>query len=74
MKGGVTMKVTIFVRIIGQIDSKKLYDEISHYGINVTDCGDYTLVYGKCWLETASRIFYHCSLYGDTMTELTHNK
>ena len=54
------MKVTIFVRIIGQIDSKKLYDEISHYGINVTDCGDYTLVYGKCWLETASRIFYHC--------------
>ena len=68
------MKVTIFVRIIGQIDSKKLYDEISHYGINVTDCDDYTLVYGKCWLETASRILYHCSLYGVTMTELTHNK
>lgn len=68
------MKVTIFVRIIGQIDSKKLYDEISHYGINVTDCGDYTLVYGDCYLETASRIFYHCSLYGDTMTEAAHNK
>lgn len=68
------MKVTIFVRIIGQIDSKKLYDEISHYGINVTDCGDYTLVYGKYWLETASRIFYHFSLYCDTMTEITHVK
>ena len=68
------MKVTIFVRIIGQIDSKKLYDEISHCDINVTDCGDYTLVYGDCYLETASRIFYHCSLYGDTMTELAHNK
>lgn len=68
------MKVTIFVRIIGHIDSKKLYDEISHYGINVTDCIDYTLVYGDVYLETASRIFYHCSLYGDTLSELTHKK
>jgi hypothetical protein len=68
------MKVTIFVRIIGAIDSRKLYDEISHYGINVTDCGDYTLVYGDVYLETASRVFYHCSLYGQTITELTHDK
>jgi hypothetical protein len=68
------MKVTIFVRIIGAIDSRKLYDEIGHYGINVTDCGDYTLVYGDVYLETASRVFYHCSLYGQTITELTHDK
>ena len=68
------MKVTIFVRIIGKIDSKKLYDEISHYGISVTDCIDYTLVYGDVYLETASRIFYHCALYGDIMAEVTHNK
>lgn len=74
MKGGADMKVTIFVRIIGAIDSRKLYDEISHYGINVTDCGNYTLVYGDVYLETASRVFYHCSLYGQTVTELTHNK
>jgi hypothetical protein len=26
------------------------------------------------YLKTASRIFYHCSLYGETMTELTHCK
>lgn len=68
------MRVTIFVRIIGRIDSKKLYNEIEHFGINVTDCGEYTLVYGDVWLETASRVFYHCSLYGNTMTELTHCK
>ena len=68
------MKVTIFVRIIGKIDSRKLYNEISHFGINVTDCNNYTLVYGEVYLETASRIFYHCSLYGETMTELTHCK
>jgi len=68
------MKVAIFVRIIGSIDSRKLYDEIRHYGINVTDCGDYTLVYGDVYLEAASRVFYHCSLYGQTVTELTHDK
>lgn len=68
------MKVTIFVRIIGKIDSKKLYSEIEHFGISVTDCIDYTLVYGEVYLETASRIFYHCSLYGDTLSELTHKK
>lgn len=66
------MKVAIFVRILGQIDSRKLYEDIGHFGINVTDCGEYTLVYGDVWLETASRVFYHCSLYGNTMTELTH--
>ena len=69
------MKVTIFVRIMGRINSRELFGIVEHLGdINVTDFGDYTLVYGNCWLETASRIFYHCSLYGDTMTELTHNK
>lgn len=68
------MKVAIFVRILGQIDSRKLYEDIRHFGINVTDCGEYTLVYGDVWLETASRVFYHCSLYGNTMTELTHCK
>lgn len=68
------MKVTIFIRIIGSIDSRKLFKEIEHFGINVTDCIDYTLVYGEVYLETASRIFYHCSLYGNTQTELTHTK
>jgi hypothetical protein len=34
--------------------------------------GDKTLVYGECYLETASRIVFHCSLFGNTMTEITH--
>lgn len=68
------MKVTIFVRILGQINSRELYDIIGHFGMNVTDCEDYTLVYGECYLETASRVFYHCSLYGEVMAEITHEK
>ena len=68
------MKVIIFVRILGQINSRELYDTIGHFGMNVTDCKDYTLVYGECYLETASRVFYHCSLYGEVMAELTHEK
>lgn len=69
------MKVTFFIRIMGRINSRELFELIAHMGnVNVTDCGEYTLVYGDCWLETASRIIFHCSLYGDTMTELTHDK
>ena len=36
------MKVTIFVRILGQINSRELYDTIGHFGMNVTDCKDYS--------------------------------
>lgn len=66
------MKVTIFVRIIGQINSRELYEQIEHFGMNVTDCNEYTLVYGECYLETASRVVFHCALYGDIMAEITH--
>lgn len=69
------MMVTFFIRIMGKINSRELFELIEHLGnVNVTDCGEYTLVYGECWLETASRIIFHCALYGDAMVELTHNK
>ena len=67
------MKVTFFIRIIGQIKSRELWETIEHFGsINVTDCRDYTLVYGDAYLETMSRIVYHCALYGNIMVEVTH--
>ena len=69
------MMVTIFVRILGKINSKELWELIEHFcNISVTDCIDYTLVYGDVYLETASRVIYHCALYGDIMAEVTHNK
>lgn len=69
------MKCTFFIRIAGEINSKELFETIEHFGaVNVTDCIDYTLVYGECYLETISRIIYHAALYGDIMVEVTHNK
>lgn len=67
------MRCTFFIRIFGKINSKELYDLIEHFGdVNVTDCIDYTLVYGKCWLVSINRIVYHCALYGDIMVEVVH--
>ena len=67
------MRVTIFIRIIGKINSNELWELIEHFGdINVTDCDNYTLVYGECYLETMSRIVYHCALYGDIVAEISH--
>ena len=69
------MMVTIFVRILGKINSKELWELIEHFGnISVTDCIDYTLVYGDVYLETASRVIYHCAPYGDIMAEVTRKK
>ena len=67
-------KVTIFIRIIGSIDSRKLYDEIKGFGMNVTDCIAYTMIYGACTIEESARIMTICALYGDNMMlELTKN-
>ena len=69
------MKVTVFIRIAGKIDSKQLWSIIEHFGgINVTDCNEYTLVYGECYAETMSRVVYHCALFGDIMVEIMHSK
>lgn len=69
------MKVTIFIQILGAINSRELFENISHLAqMNVTDCGDKTLVYGECYLEQASRVIFHASLYGDTQITVTHVK
>ena len=67
------MKVTYFIRILGKINSKELYELIGYLGnVNVTDCNEYTLVYGEDYLETVSRVLFHSALYGDIMAEVTH--
>lgn len=65
------MKVSIFVQIIGKIDSKSLWEIVEPFGMNLTDMGEKSLVYGDCELEEAKEIVFFCSLYGDTMTEIS---
>lgn len=68
------MKVSIFIKISGQINSRELWELIEHFGVHLTDCITETLVYGDCYMETASRVVYHCALYGDINVTLTHIK
>ncbi len=69
------MKVTFFVQIVGCKKSRELWENIEHFGnVNVTDTGDKTLVYGEAYLEQASRIIYHCALFGDIMVQLDHSE
>jgi len=68
------MKVTVFVKIVGKIDGKQLFELVEQFGMNVTDLMDETLVYGECYMEQASRVLYHCALFGNIMAEVTHQK
>jgi hypothetical protein len=68
------MKVTVFVKIVGKIDGKQLFELVEQFGMNVTDLMEETLVYGECYLEQASRVLYHCALFGNIMAEVTHHK
>jgi len=69
------MKVTVFVQIIGKINSRELWELVQHLGdINVTDCVEKTLVYGECYLEQASRVIFHCALFGDCTIEINHER
>lgn len=66
------MRVELWVEIKGKIDSKALYDIIGHQGMNVTELDDKTLVYGECYILTASQVIYHCSLFGETVSTIKH--
>lgn len=68
------MKVTVFVKIVGKIDGKQLFELVGQFGMNVTDLMEETLVYGECYAEQASRVLYHCALFGNIMAEVTHQK
>lgn len=69
------MKATVFIRITGKIDSKKLWNTLEKFGnINVTDCIEYTLVYGDSDITTASHIIGLCASYGDIQAEVTHGE
>ena len=66
------MLVHFFIEISGKINSLELYELIKQDGVNLTDLGDYTLVYGDAYIAQALQIVYNCALYGNIKVELTH--
>lgn len=63
--------VYINVTINGKIDSKKLWEEVKCYDINVTDLEAFTTVHGKCSMYDSMFIIDICRKYGDVKSEVT---
>lgn len=63
--------VYVTVTIQGKIDSKKLWDEVKGYDVNVTDLNEFTSVYGKTTMYDSMFIIDICRKYGDITTEVT---
>ena len=65
-------KASMFIRISGQIDSRGLYECVKQMGMNVTDLGDMTLVYGDCSIDDVMELVCICWSYGDITAEINH--
>lgn len=61
------MKKSIWIEIKGSIDSRKLWSEIFLYGINLTDTGDKTYVYGNVDSEYIDELISKCKEYGEVV-------
>lgn len=65
------MTVDIFIEIRGQINSHELYDVIGCHGVNVTDLGEQTLVYGNTNIANIAPIITTCATFGDCQAHIT---
>lgn len=65
------MKIDIFIDIRERIDSRELWAELEHSGVNVTDLGTNTLVYGEVPVGKLSFILLICLKYGDAIATIT---
>lgn len=59
------MRVSIFVEMAGGFNSRLLYNILSLFSINVTDCGSKVFIYGECSPKQAKEVFFYCMLFGD---------
>lgn len=55
--------LSIIIKIDGRIDSKGLWKQIEDYGVNLTDLGDYSLIYGDVSFVTLVGIMGFCSTF-----------
>lgn len=63
------MKKSIYIEIKGSIDSRKLWSEIFLYGINLTDTGDKTYIYGNVDSEYIDKLISKCKEYGEVVID-----
>ena len=66
------MMVHVYLEIKGDFDSRKLYENIKHYGVNLTDLNDVVLVYGDLCLAQVPNVIYNCALFGNVKADITH--
>ena len=63
--------VAISIEIKGKIDSKALWSLIERYGVNLTDLGNVSLVYGSVKdFHDATDVIVYCALFGDIKTSV----
>lgn len=54
---------SIFIKIDGKIDSRKLWSQLEGYGVNLTDLEDYSLIYGDVNFVTLVSIMGFCTAF-----------
>ena len=61
------MKMSLYITITQRIDSRKLYEELRRFGVNVLDLGEKTMVYLPIDIDTPGIecIISTCAKYGD---------
>lgn len=64
------MTVTYNIRVEGKFDSRQLYELVSMNGANVTDLGEFTLIYGEAEPLEAAEVVFYASLFGKTTAEI----
>lgn len=65
------MKLDVFIDIRERINSKVLWSYLEDTGINVTDLGTNTLVYGTIELENLTLVLTTCLEFGDAIATIT---
>lgn len=66
--------VDIQIEIRGNIDSRALWSLIKRYGVNLTDLGNVSLVYGTVKdFHDATDVIVYCALFGDIKTDVQFN-
>ena len=65
------MKLDVFIDIRERINSRALWSMLEDTGVNITDLGTNTLVYGTIELEFLTTVLTTCLEFGDAIATIT---
>lgn len=65
------MKLDVFIDIRERINSRSLWTMLEDTGVNITDLGTNTLVYGTIELEFLTTVLTTCLEFGDAIATIT---